>query len=272
MGRSWALLLVGLGLLCLGSIVAVTTMLPAGGITLHWSPYLRLAPRPGAAPFPDYPNPTPASKLGELQQRLGLPPNLAPPWLARDLEDENSGRLALRPFGVHRPGLGGIALYLGSWLAFASLGVLALYLFPQRLSRSSQHLSQGWAALGEAGLLGLAGYLFLGVLGALLALTVVGIPLALILTVGASGLSFLALVTAASVLGQQVAAFLGVGGSSPFLWWLAGLLLLFALGILPVVGWLVVALAVVFGFGALLRTRFGGDQPGNPYPSAESPS
>src|SRR3990170_3051784 len=196
MGRSWVLLLVGLGLLCLSSIFAVTMVLPPGGISFHWSPYLRLAPYPNVTPFRDYPGATSVPR--DLRQRFGLPPNLTPPWLAQEPGEDDSLRLALRPFGLNRPGPIGIALYLGSLLAFASLGALTIYLFPQRLQSLNQRLSQGWSALGEAGLLGLAGYLFLGALTALLALTVVGIPLAFILVTAISGLSFLALVGAAS--------------------------------------------------------------------------
>lgn len=266
MGRSWALLLTGLGLLCLGTIVAVTTVLPTGGIDPHWSPYLRLPPPPG--PTRSYPG----STIGDIGQRFGLSPNPAPNRLVPQAEDDNLFRYALRPFGIHRPGLGGIALYLGSLLAFASLGLIVIYFFPQRLFYLVQHLGQSWAAFGEAGLLGLVSYLFLAVLGALLTLTVVGLPFAVLLGLAVIGLSFLGLVAAASTLGQRLAALLGIGGTFPLLWWMAGLLVLFALGILPVIGWFAVALTIVFGFGAIVRTRLGSNQPQSPNPIVGNPS
>ena len=259
MGRSWALLLAGLGLLCLGTIVAVTTVLPSGGMAFHWSPYLRVPPSPSVATPRGYPQPAPGP--WSLPQRFGPPPNLGLRWIGQGPEEENALQLALRPFGVHRSGLGGIALYLGSLLAFGSLGVIMLYLFPQRLQRVSRSLGQSWMALGEAGLLGLVGVLFLGGLGVLLAMTVVGIPLAMILALMATGLGFLSMAAAASTLGRHLAALFGIGGGMPVLWWLTGFLVIFSLGIMPVVGWFAVALAGVFGFGALLRTGFGSDRP-----------
>lgn len=186
--------------------------------------------------------------------RPGAPPAGADPAVTATTTVE---RLPLHPFGLHFTGAQGVALHIAALTAFGGLLVLALAFLREPLLRWAAPLAKGWRYwLGNLAL-GLAGYLAAGVLVFLLLITVVGVPVAWLFLVIVGLLSLGGLAALCLGLGQLLARGLGLA-ATPW-WWsgLAGLAVLFLVSLLPYVGWALFALALVAGFGAGLRSRFG---------------
>lgn len=170
------------------------------------------------------------------------------------------------PFGLHRPGAEGLVGKVAG-LAFVYLSWTALlFLLPERIGRMAAVMApSAWRGPGRLFAIGLAGLAAATLLNLLGFYTLVGIPvslaLALILTlvvyVGLSGLAF--------GLGRAIRYRLGRQTGSPLLDLALGTLVIYALGAIPVAGWLVVGAASVYAFGAVVVTRFGSTSPGQPW-------
>jgi hypothetical protein len=164
-----------------------------------------------------------------------------------------------------RSPLWSVAGFLAKYAVYLALALLVVALFPRRIEAVAASLMANPLKSLMAGFLGLLAQPFLAVL---LAVTVVGIPL-----------------IAVQVLGVAVA---GVFGFSALAWWLGralpqqatrGLMvaqLAIGLGVvylvtqIPFLGWFVWIAAVMFTFGAVLRTRFGTTGP-EPVPTTAIP-
>jgi hypothetical protein len=154
---------------------------------------------------------------------------------------------------------------IAKYAVYLALALLVVALFPRRVEAvAASMLANPWKSL-FAGFLGLLAQPFLALL---LIVTVVGIPL-----------------VAVQVLGVAVA---GVFGFSALAWWLGralpqqatrglmvlqlaiGLAVVFLVTQIPLLGWLIWMAAVMFTFGAVLRTRFGTTGP-EPLPTTAMP-
>jgi hypothetical protein len=102
--------------------------------------------------------------------------------------------------------------------------------------------------------IGFVAAIVIPVVCALLFATVVAVPIALILTAAFFILLYWARIFAISRIGEAV---LGRFRAAPgrFSSFLLGLIVYYLLAIIPVVGWFVVILVVLFGLGAELRAR-----------------
>ena len=155
-----------------------------------------------------------------------------------------------------RSPLWALAGALAKYAVYLALALLVVALFPRRVEAvGASMLSNPWKSL-FAGFLGLLAQPFLGLL---LVVTVIGIPL-----------------VAVQVLGVAVA---GVFGFTALAWWIGralpaqatrglmvlqlaiGLAVVFLITQIPFLGWLIWIAAVMFTFGAVLRTRFGTSGP-----------
>jgi hypothetical protein len=94
----------------------------------------------------------------------------------------------------------------------------------------------------------------------LLAVGLVGAPLALLVLLGLVVLTVIGLVTTALALGHWLARRVGAS-QSPLAQLALGILVLFPASILPFLGWLVAAVLACYGLGAILLTRMGSGEP-----------
>lgn len=166
----------------------------------------------------------------------------------------------LYPFGIHQRGLSGIGLCLASLIIMLGLFVAVLYLFPRRLLRMCDVISSNWRQVLRSVAIGILGYILVALLIVLLAIQVIGIPLAVLAVFATLLLSLVGLVVSSLTIGRWVATQLGTGLPSPVMELTFGILLIFPLSILPVVGWAVATLAAALGFGAALLTKFGSEE------------
>lgn len=159
-------------------------------------------------------------------------------------------------------GLGQFSLYFGlsiivSYFAIVALLVVAV---PGLMRSTSDMLrSTPLRALG----IGVLYALIVPVLGIILLWTVVGIPLAALLFFASLALTPIAVAVTAHFIGMGVRGLItkrtGPAESTAerILWPLAGVVILFALAIIPLVGLLVMLFAMLFGLGAFLRQAAG---------------
>lgn len=144
-----------------------------------------------------------------------------------------------------------------SILVFAGFLILALLiitLIPKPVHRISQAI-QGH--LIQVGLWGILVLILIVPLALLLTLSVVGIvlvPLEMTLVVCAA---LLGLVAVARLIGMMLLALFKKNTAKPLWETFWGLLLLWIVGWIPVLGWMIKILALVIGIGGVFATRFG---------------
>ena len=166
----------------------------------------------------------------------------------------------LTPFGVYSSGPAGFGLVVLSFGALLLGSVMTMYLVPRRLRVVKDAVTVSWPQrmrLGGVGLLAL----LLGVLLTLVLTTlVIGVPIAalllLVLTLGV----FFGLVVVGLALGNWLAHLLHIAPVNPIAQVALGMLLLFPMGVIPVLGWALVLVVSSLGFGAILVTKFGSQE------------
>lgn len=167
---------------------------------------------------------------------------------------------ALRPFSLHQPGWGGLALHLVGLLALASTSLVLTFFLPDRFRVMRDTLGGAWAHKFRTLGIGILGYLAALLLTFLLAVVVSGLPYALLV------LGVLAVVTAVGVtavflkLGRWLSSLVGAE-AQPLAQLLLGILVAFPSTIIPYAGWAAAALLASFGMGAILLTRMGSGRP-----------
>jgi hypothetical protein len=138
-----------------------------------------------------------------------------------------------------------------SFVSTLILGVLSLRFLPGFHRSTVNTLKEGpWMCLG----IGFVAVIVIPVVCALLFATVLAVPVALILTAAFFILLYWARIFAISRIGEAI---VGRFRAAPgrFSSFLIGLIVYYLLAIIPVVGWLVVVLVVLFGLGAELTAR-----------------
>jgi hypothetical protein len=175
--------------------------------------------------------------------------------------DQTSVRTrVLRPVGLERTGAAAFVGPLLTLFLVVVISVIAVALFPGRFARVRDAVTVNRVAPLIHLLAGLATLLLLSIMGVALAVVVVGLPLQL-LVIG---------VTATLVVAGLAAAVLLVGGfirrlgrwsqPSAVLEIVSGALVLFVIGFIPIVGWVVVGASAMIGLGSIVVTRFGSVQ------------
>jgi cytoskeletal protein CcmA (bactofilin family) len=148
------------------------------------------------------------------------------------------------------PFVGAFVLWLGVGISMAALGALLLLLAPGAADAVYERSRQGRGRLVAIGI-GVA--IALPVAGAIAAVTLVGLPLALVILLALLPLAAIAYCASAWALGRRL-----VGSPrNRVLAFLAGMAILRALALAPVLGFLVGLAAVVFGLG-LIGAAIGG--------------
>jgi hypothetical protein len=142
--------------------------------------------------------------------------------------------------------------FLLKFAALFGLGFLGQLLFPTRMKELAAEIK---AQPVNSGLTGLLGTVALIPISVILAITLVGIPVLVLMWLVIPLAAALGLAAVASEIGTRVPVLRGRKTQAAVL--ALGLLLLLGVGAIPVLGWLVTAMAVLVAFGAVIRTRFG---------------
>ncbi len=171
------------------------------------------------------------------------------------LRSDGQGMLGI--LGIE--GIGGDS-FLGrvaALLLLLGVGTLTLYLLPRRVGRIAQALEGGGVTLARLFLVGLAGYIVFAALGVLGAITIFGAPVGLLLLVVAYSIVPLGLAAISLPLGRAAGRRFGLAQPAPLVDLLAGLLIIFILSLIPLLGPLLLVALAVLGFGAVVFTRAG---------------
>jgi hypothetical protein len=142
------------------------------------------------------------------------------------------------------PFIGAFVLWLGITISMAILGVLILLIAPRAADAISARPRE---RIGPVIAVGIAVAICLPLVAVVAAITLVGLPLAFVIGLALLPLAALAYVAAAYALGRRI-----VGGPRSRLWsFFAGLAILRALALIPILGLLLGLAAVVFGLGLI---------------------
>ncbi len=98
---------------------------------------------------------------------------------------------------------------------------------------------------------GIAGIVVLPIVMLILAVTIVGIPFAILILDLCFWLSYLSQLSTALLVGDLIFRNRESAGWAPFWSFAAGLLIVRVLSFIPIVGWVIVIIGLVLGFGAL---------------------
>lgn len=208
--------------------------------------------------------PGPVSPVEALSQRER---NVAPGPQAREratgdqagprVRRERQTTALLTPFGMYQAGPTGVGLALLSLCTLLVVGGGTLYLLPQRLRVLRDTVSESWREVLHLGAVGLLGYLVSFLLLFILVTLVVGLPFAALLLLVLAATTFLGLVTVSLALGRWLKSRLALPVLSPLADLSLGMLLLFPLGLVPLVGWALILMGASVGLGAILLTKIG---------------
>ena len=237
-----ALLLVALLLAALVAALPAEWQGPIAGLPAAPVTRTTLTPGPGAilTPNPTTANPGPG--------RFGRP-------------DDPLGPGGLAILGVRRESLNGFASRLASLVTLLFAGLITLYLIPRRLGHIAVALRGGWNSRVRLFALGLVTALLLAAFGILAVITLVGTPIWLgVLSLGYFG-ALVGLAAISLPLGRWLTYRAGLSEQTPPVDLLLGLLIIFILSELPLVGGLALLAAALLGLGAVLQTRGGSSQP-----------
>ncbi len=160
--------------------------------------------------------------------------------------------------GHHGASLPGFLVWFA---AMFGTGFFAMMLAPNRMKQVENELHRDPLKCGLTGLIALVAIVPLTVL---LAVTIVGIPVAVLLWVVAPVAALLGLAVVASEIGLRLPIFRGRKTQAVVL--ALGTLVILLVGLIPFVGPVVVFILGLLGLGAIVRTRFGIRPKGFPEP------
>ncbi|MCP3061531.1 hypothetical protein LXT21_22350 [Myxococcus sp. K38C18041901] len=147
---------------------------------------------------------------------------------------------------------GGLAAFILTFAVLFGLGFLGQMFFPSRMKQLGDEIR---ARPVQSGLTGLLGVVAMVPLTVVLAITIIGIPAALVLWMAAPLAAALGFAAVASELGTRLPVMRGRKTQAVVL--ALGLLVLLVVGAIPVFGAIVSFLVVLIALGAVIRTRFG---------------
>jgi cytoskeletal protein CcmA (bactofilin family) len=152
------------------------------------------------------------------------------------------------------PFLGALIFLVGTFISTVILGLLLLLIAPRAADAIE---ARSHERIGPLIAIGIAIAIALPIAAVIATATIVGLPLAFVILLSLLPLAAIAYCTSAWVLGRRMVK----APHNRYLAFLAGVALLEAVSLIPVVGWLVGFAAAVFGFGligaAIGRAREG---------------
>lgn len=163
------------------------------------------------------------------------------------------------------PGSWARAFFGWATIGFIALTALIALLFPSHMQRITKELS---STPGQAFLAGLAVWVVLPILAVVLAISIVGIPVLVLMPLAVGLLAIFGFAATSSLLGDRLGDAIR-RETNPVVDTIIGAIVLGVLALVPGVGWLAVFLAVTWGIGGfvlLLVERFRRTPP--PAPAA----
>jgi NADH:ubiquinone oxidoreductase subunit 6 (subunit J) len=146
---------------------------------------------------------------------------------------------------------------VASWVYLYLTSALMLVLFPHRVRLITQALkSSGWRNRLRLFVIGLLAVLASALLAMLARFAFVWVVLIVILTGAVFVLSYLGLIGVSLMVGGSLRRW-ARWSPSPWLDLVLGSLVLFALGRIPIAGWICVGILSAWGLGAVLATHLG---------------
>ncbi|MBU1027144.1 MAG: hypothetical protein KKA31_05375, partial [Candidatus Margulisbacteria bacterium] len=140
-----------------------------------------------------------------------------------------------------------------SLLAILLLAILTIIFFPNQVKLvSSKMTAECWKSFGW-GILALIATPFLVIL---LCVTLIGIPLGLLLLVAYIFGVYITIIFVSVVIGQWILEKFKKPGLSPIWAFLIGFVILKIVALIPIIGWIAGFILFLWGFGALITTRF----------------
>jgi len=165
--------------------------------------------------------------------------------------------MRLSPFGEHAAGWRGVLSATASWVYLYLMSALLLVLFPRRMRLVTQTVgSGGWRVQLRLLLIGFLAALALSLLVLLARFASVWFVLVIILSGAVFVLSFLGLIGIGLMIGRAVRRWAKLA-PAPWIELALGSFVLFALGRIPVAGWVCFAIVAAWGLGAVLATHLG---------------
>lgn len=192
----------------------------------------------------------PNAKIMGERVNIFLPTNWMP-WSDHHQDGMHSNMYDRRWRDREREGFLSQFLYIHiSWLLSFALASIIFYLFPVFYRKAVEQIENTFPASMGFGFLGL---LLIVPIGILLVVSVVGILLIPIYVVSISALFFCGHLLSAAVVARRIPY---LRGKSEY-WFIGiGLYILKLLGLIPFLGWMILALTMVVGFGAALKELF----------------
>jgi cytoskeletal protein CcmA (bactofilin family) len=142
------------------------------------------------------------------------------------------------------PFLGALIFLVGTFVSTAILGLLLLLIAPRAADAIE---TRSHERIGPLIAIGIAIAIVLPIAAVIGAATLVGLPLSFVILLALLPLAAIAYCASAWVLGRRMVK----APHNRYLAFLAGVTLLQAVGLVPVVGWLVGFAAAIFGFGLI---------------------
>lgn len=168
---------------------------------------------------------------------------------------------SLRPFSLHVPGWGGLAMHVVGLLALLSTCTILVFFLPDRFRVMRDALGGSWAHKLRTLAIGLIGYLAALLLAFLLAIVVSGLPYSILAMVVLTAITAVGITAVSLALGKWLASMVGAT-APPLAQLILGILVAFPATVLPsYIGWGAAALLAFFGMGVILLTRLGSSRP-----------
>ncbi|HAJ25717.1 MAG TPA: hypothetical protein DCG53_00455 [Syntrophus sp. (in: bacteria)] len=147
------------------------------------------------------------------------------------------------------------------------IAVLIVILIPKPVRVIAASIQEETVKITLWGLLGMVLVVPLAILLTISVIGIVLIPLEMILIVSAGLLGFIAM---SQILGQKLYALFKRPPQHIIRETFWGLVVLWLIGWIPYIGWMVKVLALMMGLGAVIYTRFGSHSPKRPQPAFKS--
>ena len=152
-------------------------------------------------------------------------------------------------------GVGGLLLLKAlAFLGFIGLSMIIVSFMTGQIGAISSKIEKEWL---KTLLWGIAGFVLIGPIAILLAITVIGIPLIIVEMILVSIAMFAGYIAVSQLIGKKFTKAIRRPNQPMIVEVLWGLAILFLVDMIPVLGMIVKCLAMTFGFGSAIMTRLG---------------
>ena len=152
-------------------------------------------------------------------------------------------------------GVGGLLLLKAlAFLGFIGLSMMIVSFMTGQIGAISSKIEKEWL---KTLLWGIAGFVLIGPIAILLAITVIGIPLIIVEMILVSIAMFAGYIAVSQLIGKRFTKAIRRPNQPMIIEVLWGLAILFLVDMIPVLGMIVKCLAMTFGFGSAIITKLG---------------